>query len=159
MEHIFGTWNWYIAGPIIGLIVPLLLIVGNKLFGISSSFRHVCAIALPKKKIEFLQYDWKKHKWNLFFVVGIGIGGYIAANFLTTGELQLLPPHFYTAEGMVKLFLGGILVGFGTRYAGGCTSGHAISGLSTMQLSSLKAVISFFIGGVISASVINYFLY
>ncbi len=159
MEHLFDTWNWYIAGPIIGLIVPLLLIVGNKLFGISSSFRHACSMMLPKKKIEFLQYDWRQHKWNLFFVVGIGLGGYIAANFLTTGEIELLPPHFYTTEGLIQLFLGGILVGFGTRYAGGCTSGHAISGLSTFQKSSLKAVISFFVGGVISAAVFNFLIY
>ena len=159
MENIFDTWEWYIAGPIIGLIVPLLLLVGNKLFGISSSFRHVCAMALPKKKIEFLQYDWRQHKWNLFFVIGIALGGYIAANYLTSGEIELLPPRFYTMEGLIQLFLGGILVGFGTRYAGGCTSGHAISGLSTFQISSLKAVISFFVGGVISAAIFNYFLY
>ncbi|MAT39233.1 MAG: hypothetical protein CL946_06485 [Ectothiorhodospiraceae bacterium] len=155
MDILFGTWEWYIAGPIIGLTVPLLLLLGNKLFGVSSSFRHLCSMALPKKKIEFLQYNWREHIWNLFFVGGIALGGYIAANYLSTGELTLLPAHYSTPLGIAQLFAGGILVGFGTRYAGGCTSGHAISGLATLQKPSVVAVLSFFTGGVVTVFVIN----
>lgn len=157
MFNFLSTWDWYIAGPLIGIMIPVLLIFGNKLLGISSAFRHICSMALPKNKIEFLKYDWKQHKWNLFFVIGIAFGGYIAANHLSNGEMSLLPEHFYELEGLIQLFLGGILVGFGTRYAGGCTSGHAIAGLSTFQTSSLKAVVSFFAGGVIMTFIINNF--
>lgn len=159
MDILYGTWPWYIAGPLIGLIVPLLLVGANKLFGISSSFRHICSMALPKKKIEFLQYRWQDHSWNLVFVGGVALGGFIAANYLSTGEIEFIPPHLSSGLGLLQLFLGGILVGFGTRYAGGCTSGHAIAGLSTFQGSSLRAVVSFFAGGVITVFLLNQLLY
>lgn len=159
MEELLNTWKWYVAGPLIGITVPLLLFFGNKLLGVSSSFRHFCSMALPKKRIEFLKYDWTHHKWNLFFVFGIGLGGFVGANLLTNGTLNLLPPHFYEWSGLLQLFFGGLLVGFGTRYAGGCTSGHAISVLSTFQSSSLRAVIPFFVGGVITASLLHYLIY
>src|SRR5690606_31044476 len=70
MDLIRQPWPWYIAGPLIGLTVPLLLLIGNKSFGISSSLRHVCAACVPAK-IPFFSYDWKKEVWNLFFAGGI----------------------------------------------------------------------------------------
>ena len=152
-------WHWSLAGVLIGLTVPTLLIVGNKQFGISSSLRHVCAMCIPAN-IPFFKYDWKKEIWNLFFVVGVLIGGVIAAQFLqnpesiqiaatTKAQLQaeginsfdsLLPSDLFsfqslfTLRGFIFIVVGGFLVGFGTRYAGGCTSGHAIMGLSNLQL-------------------------
>lgn len=170
-------WDWYIVGPLIGLTIPFLLIIGNKTLGISSSFRHTCAAVFPNN-IPFFKYDWKKENWNLFFVAGLLIGGYIAEVFMknpnpislnsqTISELQalgvqdfnnLLPRDIFninslfTLKGFVLFVVGGFLVGFGTRYANGCTSGHAIMGISNLQLPSLIATISFMIGGILSAN-------
>ena len=172
MEFLTQPWPWYIAGPLIGLMVPLLLLTGNKKFGISSTLRQVCAAFVPAK-VPFLHYDWKSDVWNLYFVVGIGLGGFLAATFLpnpdtvsisesTRQGLQqqgftdlsgLVPVQIFswsslgTLNGLLLMIVGGFLVGFGSRYAGGCTSGHAIMGLSSLQPSSLIAVLGFFAGG------------
>lgn len=179
LEFIRQPWPWYVAGPLIGLTVPALLIIGNKSFGISSSLRHICAACIPAK-IPFFNYNWKKEVWNLFFVAGIFLGGIIAAVFLASpeplsvdpalaGELSgygitnynsLVPEDIInwqallTWRGFILMVVGGFLVGFGTRYAGGCTSGHAIMGLSTLQWPSLVATICFMIGGFIMANLI-----
>ena len=172
LELIQQPWHWSIAGIFIGLTVPTLLILGNKHFGISANLRHLCAACLPAN-ISFFKYDWKKEIWNLFFAVGILIGGFIAASFLqnpepiqiaaatqATLEAQgihsfegLMPTDLFsfqsllTLKGFIIIVLGGFLVGFGTRYAGGCTSGHAIMGLSDLQVPSLVATICFMVGG------------
>ena len=149
MENIFETWNWYIAGPIIGLFVPILLVATNKLLGISSSFTHICTLLLPATKKMFSDHNWESNSWKLYFVLGITIGGFLSSEFLSETTIAFLPAEYYSPLGFLKLFLGGILVGFGTRYANGCTSGHSITGLATLQFSSLKATISFFIGGLL----------
>jgi uncharacterized membrane protein YedE/YeeE len=179
IEFIKQPWPWYVAGPLIGLTVPALLIIGNKSFGISSSLRHICASCMPAN-IPFFKYDWKKEVWNLFFVFGIFLGGAIAINLLSnanpvevnpklatelagygiTNFNNLVPEDIinwqslFTLKGFLLMVVGGFLVGFGTRYAGGCTSGHAIMGLSNLQLPSLIATISFMIGGFIMANLI-----
>ncbi len=179
IEFIKQPWPWYIAGPLIGLTVPALLILGNKSFGISSSLRHICASCVPAN-IPFFKYDWKKEVWNLFFVFGIFLGGAIAINLLSnpnpievnpklaselagygiTNYNNLVPEDImnwqslFTLKGFLLMVVGGFLVGFGTRYAGGCTSGHAIMGLSNLQLPSLIATICFMIGGFIMANLI-----
>lgn len=179
MEWVKQPWPWYIAGPLIGLMVPALLLIGNKTFGISSSLRHICAACLPAK-ISFFRYDWKKEIWNLLFAAGIIIGGFIAVQFFNNPfpvqlnpalvtDLQqygikdyqgLVPAELFnwnslfTPKGAIMIIVGGFLVGFGTRYAGGCTSGHAIMGLSNLQLPSLMATISFMAGGFIVANLI-----
>ena len=175
MEFLKQPWPWYVGGPLIGLFVPALLLAGNKAFGVSSSLKHICAICIPAN-ISFFEYDWKKESWNLFFVAGILLGGFIAAQFLNgqhtvhinpqTTELlkqkgvkdfsDLLPLDIFnfhqllTLRGFIFMVVGGFLVGFGTRYAGGCTSGHSIMGLSTLQWPSLVATCCFMIGGLIS---------
>lgn len=179
LDIIKEPWPWYIAGPLIGLTVPALLILGNKSFGISSSLRHICAACIPAK-ISFFKYDWKKEAWNLFFVLGIFFGGMIAANFMLnpneiivssalktelagygiTDYSNLVPVQLMnfesllTLRGFIMMVVGGFLVGFGTRYAGGCTSGHAIMGLSNLQWPSLVATVCFMIGGFIMANLI-----
>jgi uncharacterized protein len=179
IEWVKQPWPWYVAGPLIGLMVPALLILGNRSFGISSSLRHVCAACLPAD-IPFFKYDWKKESWNLLFVAGILIGGIITAMFLIGNEpvevsealkaelngygitdySGLVPvelfnwPALATTRGFIMMVLGGFLVGFGTRYAGGCTSGHAIMGLSNLQWPSLVATICFMIGGFVMANLI-----
>ncbi|NGM61160.1 YeeE/YedE family protein [Sphingobacterium sp. SGG-5] len=172
-------WPWYIAGPLIGLTVPALLILGNKTFGISSSLRHICASCIPAN-ISYFKYDWKNEAWNLFFVFGIFLGGLITAQLFTdpnpvevapalAEELagygivdydNLVPEDIlnwqslFTLKGFFLMVVGGFLVGFGTRYAGGCTSGHAIMGLSNLQWPSLIATVCFMIGGFILANLI-----
>lgn len=174
MEFLYKPWPWYIAGPVIGLSVPALLLLGNKRLGISSTLRQICAACYPAK-IPFFNYDWKKDSWNLFFVGGVLVGGflggYVFANpdpvavsdetislFKTWGvgdTSGLLPEDIYnwqnllSLKGFILMVIGGFLVGFGTRYAGGCTSGHGILGLSALQWPSLVATASFFIGGII----------
>ena len=167
------SWPWYVAGPIIGLMVPALLLLTGKAFGISSSLKHTCAATLPTKA-EYFQYDWRASGlWNLIFVVGIFFGGLLAVQVFggggptgiseaTRADLQalglvdfsgLVPPELFSwsslssPAGFVTMVIGGFLVGFGARYAGGCTSGHAIMGMASLQLPSLIAVIGFFIGG------------
>lgn len=172
LEFIRQPWPWYVAGPLIGLTVPALLLLGNKSFGISSSLRHICAACLPAN-ISFFQYDWKKESWNLVFVTGILLGGFIATWFLADPNVIVIAPatqqalaslglkdfsglmpadlfsveYIFTLKGLIFLVFGGFLVGFGTRYAGGCTSGHAIMGLSNLQIPSLIATVCFMIGG------------
>jgi len=178
-DFLMKPWPWYVAGPLIGLLVPLLLWLGNKPFGVSRSFKHICAATTPIK-IKFFDYNWKDHIWNLLLVGGVVLGAFIAAHFMNDGsrvaisentvaDLKalgitdfegLLPDDLFnwsnllTGKGIVFMIAGGFFVGFGTRYAGGCTSGHSITGLSDLQLPSLIATICFFIGGIIS----TYFL-
>ena len=179
IELIRQPWPWYVAGILIGLTVPALLLLGNKHFGISANLRHLCAACIPAN-VPFFKYDWKKEIWNLFFVGGILIGGAIAAIWLSspgsvtvhpnlaselagygvTDYTNLVPAELFsfssllTIRGFILMVVGGFIVGFGTRYAGGCTSGHAIMGLSTFQWPSLVATISFMVGGFIMANLI-----
>jgi uncharacterized membrane protein YedE/YeeE len=169
MEFIRQPWPWYIAGPLIGLTVPLLFILGNKSFGVSSALSHICAACIPAR-IPFFQYDWKKEKWSMLFIAGIPVGAFIACCFhnygaiseLTISELKaegvtqfsgLVPSDLFnwysliTLKGFLLMIAGGFFVGFGTRYAGGCTSGHSITGLSTLQWPSLVATVCFMAGG------------
>ena len=172
IELIKQPWHWAVAGIMIGLTVPTLLLIGNKSFGISSSLRHICAACFPAN-IPFFKYDWKKEMWNLFFVVGVLLGGIIAAQFLSNPNDFIVNPNtvqdlkalgitdfsammpadifsvenIFTLKGLIFFVFGGLLVGFGTRYAGGCTSGHAIMGLSNLQVPSLIATICFMVGG------------
>ncbi|WP_292010419.1 YeeE/YedE thiosulfate transporter family protein [Chryseobacterium sp.] len=179
LESIKEPWPWYVAGPLIGLTVPVLLILGNKSFGISSSLRQICAACMPAN-ISFFKYDWKKDAWNLFFVFGIFLGGMITAHFLVNPDEIVVNPQLkeelagygitdytnlvpvqlmnweslFTFKGFVLMVVGGFLVGFGTRYAGGCTSGHSIMGLANLQWPSLVATICFMTGGFIVANFI-----
>lgn len=141
---------WYVTGSLIGLTVPALLILAEKTFGISASLRHICSISSPKSKLPYLaQNNWRAETWNLFFALGIVLGGFIAARFLSSQTVRLLPDDYYSISGMIKLLVGGIFIGFGARYANGCTSGNTIMGLSTLQVSSLIATVCFFIGGLL----------
>jgi uncharacterized protein len=149
MEGFFESWHWYIAGPLIGLFVPALLIGTNKMLGISSAFEQLCMMVLPKERKSIFNFNSKENGWKLYFVLGIGLGGFVASKLLSSAPIHFLPEQYYTFYGSIKLLIGGILVGFGTRYANGCTSGHTIFGLSILQSSSLKATIAFFIGGLL----------
>ena len=154
MEWILQLWPWYITGPLIGLMVPALLLLSGKNFGISSSFRDIGAICSPKTKLPYLKYDWRKKLWRIALVIGVVIGGFVANHLLSAEPVAFLPEAYYSWRGILFLGVGGILVGFGTRYADGCTSGHSIMGLASLQWPSLIATISFFIGGLIMTWII-----
>ncbi|MEM8967989.1 MAG: YeeE/YedE thiosulfate transporter family protein [Bacteroidota bacterium] len=176
IEFISQPWPWYVAGPIIASIMFALLWFGNS-FGISANLRTMCSIAGAGRQSAFFNFNWRKQVWNLVFAAGMMIGGAITYKYFMPGqqvhisqatvtELQelgiknpgesVLPADIFTWEalltvkGIIMIVVGGFLVGFGTRYAGGCTSGHAISGLSDLQFPSLVAVIGFFIGGLVA---------
>lgn len=175
MDVFFQTWPWYISGFIIGMIMLCLTYFG-KHFGMSSNLESLCSMSGIGKKVTYFDFDWKANKWNLMVVVGAMLGGFVAVHFMSDptnvainsktieqlAALGIEAPNgklapdvlfgnqiFKSPKSILILLVGGILIGFGTRYAGGCTSGHAISGLSNFQLPSLKAVIGFFIGGLI----------
>ena len=154
MEWIFQPWPWYITGPLIGLMVPALLLFSGKNFGISSTFRDIGAMCSPRTKLPYLQYDWRTKSWRLVLVLGIVLGGFVANHFLSLEPVPFLPESYYSPRGILFLAVGGLLVGFGTRYADGCTSGHSIMGMSNLQWPSLVATISFFIGGLIMTWII-----
>jgi uncharacterized protein len=181
-EILKQPWPWYVGGMVIGLIVPALLIAGNKHFGISSNLRHICAACFPAN-IRFFKYEWKKEIWNFFFVGGIMVGAIIAVSALANPnpvevnprlaaelagygitDTQSLPAELFSwkslgsLRGLIMLIAGGFLVGFGSRYAGGCTSGHSIMGLSNLQWPSLVATIMFMTGGFLMANIILPFI-
>ncbi len=184
MDWLYKPWPWYVAGPLIGLTVPLLLLLDNKKLGISSSLRQICAAVIPSN-IPFLKYDWRKDEWNLFFAAGVLVGGFIGGfiyanpvpvaisestqaylqNFGIVAGVGLMPTELFnmnsilSLKGFLLMVLGGFLVGFGTRYARGCTSGHGILGMSALQWPSLLATASFFGGGILfSRFVLPYIL-
>ena len=174
LEFISQPWSWYVSGAVIAAIMVLLIYFG-KSFGFSSNLRTICTAVGAGKHVKFFDFDWRKQQWNLLFLVGAIIGGYLSKTFLTSSEPMTLsaatindlknlgiqfsgklnPEQLFglNALSSIKvvalLLVGGMMVGFGSRYAGGCTSGHAISGLSNLQVPSLIAVIGFFIGGLI----------
>lgn len=175
-EFLVQPWPWYVSGPLIGLMVPLLLLIGNKPFGISSSLKHICAMCVPVQ-IRFFNYDWKKESWSLIYVLGILTGGLLAGYVFKNpapvslseqaiADLKgmgitafdgLIPSDIFNLEalgsikGFLMMVIGGFLVGFGTRYANGCTSGHTITGLSALSGASLVATLCFFAGGLAMA--------
>lgn len=179
LDFFLKPWPWYVAGPLIGLTVPLLLILGNKSFGISSSLRHICASCFPSN-LPFFSYNWKKEVWNLFFVAGIFLGGVLSAWLLMPDAEVVVHPDLkrdlaqvgvrsvahlvpqdlmsfeslFTLRGFLLMVVGGFLVGFGTRYAGGCTSGHSIMGIANLQWPSLVATVCFMAGGFLMANFI-----
>ncbi len=179
LDFLMQPWPWWFSGIIISTVMFLMLFFG-KSFGFSSNLRTICTIAGAGKRVKFFDFDWKTQSWNLVFLVGAIIGGYIANNYLNDGASfdlasstvkdlaqlgfgkadEVQPSELFSLEalftlkGFAVLSIGGLLVGFGSRYAGGCTSGHAISGISNLQLPSLIAVIGFFIGGLLMTHLI-----
>lgn len=148
MDWLTQPWPWWLSGILIGMTVPLLYILAGKAFGISTSLQQAGAMCAPKSKLEYLsQHDRSAHMWTLVFVVGIAIGSFIATRVLSDQPVEFLPDSFAGVTGGIKLLVGGFLIGFGTRYAGGCTSGHAITGISNLNWPSLVATICFFAGG------------
>ena len=178
-EVLSQPWPWWVCGPLLGLIVPLLLVLSNKEFGISANLRHLCAMIFGRRG-SGLDYDWKQAGgWNLIFFLGIAVGGVVANAVHAIGPVQisphttsdlarlgiehsnlLMPASIFswsalgTLPGFVAIVIGGFLVGFGSRWAGGCTSGHGIFGMANLEVPSLVALVGFFAGGVVATFVL-----
>jgi uncharacterized membrane protein YedE/YeeE len=180
LELLQRPWPWYVAGPLLGLVAPLLLWLGNRLFGFSSNLRHMCAVVNPRQ-LAWLKYDWRRDgAWNLAFALGTLVGGAIAGVLLRNPEpvaianatreslaalgvrdfTGLVPSDVFSwaslgsLRGWLILVGGGLLVGFGTAYAGGCTSGHGVTGVADLQIPSFIALAGFFAGGVLGTFVL-----
>lgn len=180
MEYIAQPWAWYVAGPVISFIMFLLFYFGER-FGVSSNLETFCSIGGAGKYVDYFKIDWKQNKWNLIFVAGAIVGGFISSYWLSPSDIVALNPQtvqnladigitnagssylpdeifsidtMLSIKGFFVLLIAGILVGFGSRWAGGCTSGHAIVGLSNLEIPSLISVIGFFIGGLVMTWVI-----
>lgn len=179
MDFFSAFWPWYVAGPLIGLYVPLLYVLLNKHFGISSTFRDICAACI-RPDVQYFRYNWKDNRWRLVFVGGIVIGGFLAHGSMNTPAAvhvspqtleklsslgvrdftSMIPADLFswssllTLRGFILIVVGGFLVGFGTRYAEGCTSGHSIHGIATFQRASMIATVCFFIGGLFTTFVV-----
>lgn len=148
MDFIMQPWPWWFSGILIGLTVPLLYILTGQGFGISTSFQQIGALCSPNSKLNYFRdFNKRKGMWTLMFAAGVAAGGFIANHWLSAQPVVFLPESYMSMGGAVRLLIGGILVGFGTRYAGGCTSGHAITGISNLNWPSLVATIFFFVGG------------
>jgi uncharacterized membrane protein YedE/YeeE len=148
LDWIMQPWPWWISGILVGLTVPLLFILSGNAFGISTSFQQIGAMCTPNSKASYLKdYDRRSGLWTLVFVFGISLGGFIATHMLSSNQVEFLPVSYNSFSGAIRLLIGGFLIGFGTRYAGGCTSGHSITGISNLNWPSLVATIFFFVGG------------
>jgi uncharacterized protein len=180
LELLHRPWAWYVTGPLLGLVATGLLVIGNKQLGVSGNFRHLCAAVFPRN-VAFFKYDWTgSGLWNLVFAGGIVVGGFIGGVLLASpGPVAItarahadlaslglhdftgLVPHqlfhwgaLLTVKGFLFIVGSGFFIGFGTAYAGGCTSGHGISGLGDLQLASLIAVVAFFAAGALASRVL-----
>ncbi|HKW41118.1 MAG TPA: YeeE/YedE thiosulfate transporter family protein [Gemmatimonadales bacterium] len=167
------SWPWYVTGPLVGLVAVALLLIGNKQFGVSTNLRHMCAAVVPGT-LAYFKYDWRESGlWNLVFIAGVVIGGFVGGVLLGNPHPVAITPQAHdslaalgvhdfsglvprdlfnwhallTVRGLVMLVGGGLLIGFGTAYAGGCTSGHGITGLANRQLASVIATVAFFAAG------------
>ena len=141
-------WPWWLSGILIGLTVPMLYLLAGKAFGISTSLQQIGAMCAPHSRFEYLsKHDRRAHLWLIVFALGIVAGAFVAGHWLSAEPVQLLPQEFASPSGAIKLLVGGFLVGIGTRYAGGCTSGHSLTGISNLNWPSLVATIFFFAGG------------
>jgi uncharacterized membrane protein YedE/YeeE len=179
LEFLREPWPWYVVGPLVGLTPAALLLLGNRVFGVSSNLRHACAVLAPSG-FDYFRYDWRRERWNLAFVLGIFAGGFLAGVVFRNPEpvaiaaatrsalselgvrefTGLVPADVFSwhsllsARGLLLLVGGGFLVGFGTAYCGGCTSGHGLSGIADLQVASLIALLAFFAGGILGTFVL-----
>lgn len=148
IEFILQPWPWWFSGVLVGLTVPLLFLLAGKAFGISTSLQQIGAMCAPGSRAPYLRdYDWREGLWTLVFVGGIALGGLVGTHLLSAQPIEFLPASFQSPAGVARLLVGGFLIGFGTRYAGGCTSGHSITGIANLSWPSLVATVFFFVGG------------
>jgi len=182
LDVVRQPWHWAFSGAMIAFVLFLMTWMGRS-FGVSTSFKGACTALGAGRRFEFFKMDLKDEYWRFAFVIGGLLGGVIASQFLSSpdpvaiseatveglSQLGISYPeadaqgrgfiptsvfNFASLQGILLAVAGGFLVGFGARYGDGCTSGHAISGLSHLQLPSLITVIGFFIGGLVMTHIL-----
>lgn len=159
-----GSWNPYLAGSLTGIVSVLSVWVAGKYFGASTSFVRTAGMIeklFAPERVEKMDYFIQKApviEWQWMFVVGIFVGALIAAFTSGSFRLQAVPDmwaaHFgaqTTGKRAVVAFIGGIILMFGARLAGGCPSGHGLSGTMQLSVSGYIALVCFFAGGLFVA--------
>ena len=159
-------WSPYIVGILIGLLNLVSLLISKKAIGTSTSFMKLGGMiygVFDKEGFENNEYYRMKKlglDWGIMLITGIVIGSLISASLSGDFNLTALPNMWKSQISTsipIRFFIsliGGMFLGLGARWAGGCTSGHGISGTSMLSVTSWVATISFFIGGIISAFLI-----
>ncbi len=159
-------WSPYVAGAGIGVLSWFTWLISKEPIGCSTSFARIAGIIEKifrgKKASQRLYYQEFKPEldWQIMLVIGIVIGALVSS--LISGDFtwQWIPSVWGLNIGnniAVRLlvgFAGGVLLGFGSRWADGCTSGHGISGTMQLAVSSWISAICFFIGGILVAQLI-----
>ena len=165
------AWNPYIAGAFTGVLLILSVMVAGKYFGASTTFARTAAkveavAGVDTSRIAYFTTKGGKYgpeslpNWQVLFVVGIALGGLGASLVSGTFKIQRVPSMWAARFGDRPLwrnlaaFTGGAVLIFGARLAGGCPSGHGLSGLAQMAVSGFVALTFFFIGGWMTAKLL-----
>jgi uncharacterized membrane protein YedE/YeeE len=159
-------WSPYLVGIGIGVLSWISFLLSDKPLGCSTAFARTSGM------IEKLFRGRKVHEklyyqkfipaidWEWMLVIGVIVGAFISSKLSGTFAFRWVPPHWQAAVGdnavtrWIVALIGGIIMGFGARWAGGCTSGHGISGTLQLAVSGWLATMSFFVGGIVTAMVI-----
>ena len=164
-----ARWSPYVVGMGIGVLSWLTFLVSEKALGCSTSFARTAGMiekVFRGSRVEMKLY-YQEYKpvvdWQWMLVAGMVLGALISSLLSGDFQWQWIPPRWeavFGADRLARIFvalLGGALLGFGSRWAGGCTSGHGISGTMQLAVSSWISAICFFIGGVLSARLLFFF--
>jgi uncharacterized membrane protein YedE/YeeE len=151
--------HWALAGGTIALVTLGLLFFRNRRLGISGGLDDICSLVLARPY--FAQQSIRAlREWRLPFLIGMVLGGALSAvlsgGWAPTWDLGMFDQAigFGPVGKLAWMFAGGLLIGFGTRMANGCTSGHGIFGLSNFELPSLVATLSFMASGIITTQLV-----
>lgn len=164
-------WNPYVAGALSGILLILSVLIADKFLGASTTFARGAAAIEKAIGIDYQQFEYFTTKegkygpgslpdWQLMFVVGIVIGAFISSKYSGSFEIKTVPDMWKNKFGGNAFqrggaaFIGGALLIFGARLAGGCPSGHGLSGLSQLSVSGFVALAFFFIGGLVTAKIL-----
>jgi uncharacterized membrane protein YedE/YeeE len=152
--------HWLTAGIGVAVVTLALLWIGNRRLGISSGFEDVCSLVLPGMSYFRRPSLIAARGWRLPFVGGLVLGGFLSAmlggGWSPTWALGMFDEAigFGPAGKVAWMFAGGMLIGFGTRLANGCTSGHGIFGMSNFERSSVVATLAFMAGGCATTQIV-----
>lgn len=157
--HHLHPLHWAVAGAGIAAITLALLFIANRRLGISTGLEDVCSFVLPAP---YFTRDAVRsaRRWRLPFIAGLVLGGFVSAvlggGFRPTWDLGMFDQviGFGPAGKLAWMFVGGLFIGFGTRLAGGCTSGHGIFGLSNLEFPSLVSTASFMAAGILTTQIV-----
>ncbi|MFI4911198.1 MAG: YeeE/YedE thiosulfate transporter family protein [Sedimentisphaeraceae bacterium JB056] len=171
-ENIFQQVRWspYAVGAGIGILSILTFSISNEAIGVSGAFARTSGMIEKKirgnkaQEREYYKENPPKINWEWMFVLGLIIGSFISAILSGDFEFVFVPDRWQQSAGDSQLFrwlaafIGGILMGFGARWARGCTSGHGISGTLQLAVSSWIATMALFASGIITAMIIFHWI-